>query len=227
MAVQRLRIDLVSDVMCPWCLIGWLKFQSVMAHYAGRLAFDVRWRPFELNPDMAADGVNAATYLAERYGVTREQGRSNRQKMAEMAAELGFALKWGADFRMRNSFNAHRLLAWAEAVEDAAGEPRSGEQSALAMGLFRAHFSEGGDVNDAAVLADIAAEAGLNGEKARQILAGDLYADLVRAEEAHWHESNVSSVPMFILDGRMMVPGAQEPDVFMRVIDRKILAIPD
>lgn len=225
MAVQNLRIDIVSDVMCPWCLIGWLKFQKVTAHYAGQLAFDVRWRPFELNPDMAQEGLNAATYLAERYGVTPEQGRGNRLKMAETAAELGFALHWGTDFRMRNSFNAHRLLAWAEAVDDAAGAPRTGLQTALKMALFRAHFAEQRDVNDAETLVDIAVSAGLNGDKARQILAGDLYADLVRAEEDHWRDHGVSGVPMFILDGRMMVQGAQEPEVFIRVIDRKILAV--
>lgn len=223
--VTRLRVDIVSDVMCPWCLIGWLKFQQVIAHYRGIIDFDVRWRPFELNPDMPAEGVNAADYLARRYGITKEQSVGNRRNMAETAEKLGFAFHWGQDFRMRNSFNAHRLLSWAEAVDDASLSERSQRQTALKMALFRAHFAEEKDVNDIGVLVDAAVAAGLDADKARRILDGGDYGDVVRAEQTHWREQGVSGVPAFILDGRMMVPGAQEPDVFIRVIDRKILSI--
>lgn len=218
-----LRVDVVSDVMCPWCLIGWLKFQRVIEHYRGVIDFDIRWRPFELNPDMPADGVNAAEYLAQRYGVTPEQSAGNRQNMAETAQGLGFAFHWGRDFRMRNSFDAHRLLSWAEAVDDALlGEVRH-HQTALKMALFRAHFSEEKDVNDKMILVEAAGDAGLNKDKARRILESDDYADVVRAEQTHWRDNGINGVPAFILDRRMMVPGAQEPEVFMRVIDRKIL----
>lgn len=218
-----LRVDVVSDVMCPWCLIGWLKFQHVIAHYQGVIDFDVRWRPFELNPDMPADGVNATEYLAQRYGVSKEQSAGNRRNMADTARELGFAFHWGADFRMRNSFNAHRLLSWAEAVDDARVAQARQHQTALKMALFRAHFSEEKDVNDKDILIAAARVAGLDGDKARRILESDDYGDVVRAEQQQWRENGVNGVPAFILDGRMMVPGAQEPEVFMRVIDRKIL----
>lgn len=219
-----LRVDIVSDVMCPWCLIGWLKFQRVIEHYRGVIDFDVRWRPFELNPDMPAEGVNAAEYLGQRYGITKEQSAGNRRNMAETAQALGFEFHWGNDFRMRNSFNAHRLLAWAEAVDDAAVGARTTHQIALKMALFRAHFAEEKDVNSHDVLVNAARDAGLDAGKAQRVLDSEDYGELVRSEQAHWRGNGVNGVPAFILDGRMMVPGAQEPAVFMRVIDRKILA---
>lgn len=225
--MKHVRVDIISDIMCPWCLIGWLKFQQVMAHYADQLAFDVRWRPFELNPAMPADGMNAAEYLAQRYGLSPAKGSANRQNITSTAAALGFDINWGADFRMRNSFNGHRLLSWAEAVDDQpelAGKARGTKQMALKLALFRAHFSEGRDVNDAATLAEIAASVGLDAGKARAILAGDDYGDIVRSQQAEWQDHGISAVPTFLLEQRMMVPGAQDPDVFIRVIDRKILA---
>lgn len=221
----QLRVDIVSDVMCPWCLIGWLKFQQVMDHYCDKIAFDVRWRPFELNPDMVAEGVNAADYLGQRYGITKEQSAGNRRNMAETAERLGFVFHWGQDFRMRNSHNAHRLLSWAEAVDDRGVGGRSQQQTALKMALFRAHFAEEKDVNSVDVLVDAAVSVGLDGDKARRILASDDYSEMVRAEQGHWRDRGVNGVPAFILDGRMMVSGAQDPDIFIRVIDRKILGV--
>jgi predicted DsbA family dithiol-disulfide isomerase len=219
------RVDIISDVMCPWCLIGWLKFQKVLERYSPQIAFDVHWRSFELNPDMPEDGVNAAEYLGRRYGLTPEQGRGNRQKIADTAKELGFQMNWGADFRLRNTFDAHRLLAWAEAVDDADGADRGGRQTALKMALFRAHFSEEADVNSHDVLIAAAVSGGLDGTKAQNILNSDLYCDVVRAEEAYWRDNGISGVPAIILNEKMMIPGAQDPDVYMRVIDRKILGL--
>lgn len=220
-----LRVDIVSDVMCPWCLIGWLKFQQVIAHYRDVIDFDIRWQAFELNPDMAAEGVNTAEYFAQRYGMTPEQSRGNRQRLKDAGAELGFAFNWGDDFRLRNTFNAHRLLAWAEAVDDQDAPTRGQRQIALKEALFRAHFSDQKDVNDVEVLVEAAELAGLNGDKARRILASDEYGDIVCAEQHHWRENGINGVPAFILDQRMVISGAQDPEVFMRVIDRKILAV--
>ena len=220
-----LRVDIVSDVMCPWCLIGWLKFQQVIDHYRDVIDFDIRWRAYELNPDMAAEGVNTAEYFAQRYGMTPEQSRGNRQRLNDAATELGFTLNWGSDFRLRNTFNAHRLLAWAEAVDDQDQPARGRRQIALKEALFRAHFSEQKDVNSADVLIEAAEAAGLNGDKARRILASDDYGDVVRAEENHWRDNGINGVPAFILDQRMIISGAQDAEAFIRVIDRKVLAV--
>lgn len=222
--LPRLSVDIVSDVMCPWCIIGWLKFEKVMAHFAGRLDFRVQWHPFELNPDMPREGEDAASHVMRKYGITAEQSRANSGKMAGVAAELGFAFNRGPDFRMRNSFDAHRLLSWAGALEEPEQVEATGVQTALKLALVRAHFTDNRDVSDHDVLADTAASVGLDAARARTILAGEEFAEMVRVEEAYWADQNITGVPAFILGGRMLVPGAQDPEVFIRVIERKILA---
>lgn len=222
--VPRLSVDIVSDVMCPWCIIGWLKFEKVMAHFEGRLAFRVQWHPFELNPDMPPEGEDAAAHVMRKYGISAEQSRANSGRLAEVAADLGFAFNRGPGFRMRNSFDAHRLLGWAGALEEPEQESATGVQTALKLALFRAHFTDNHDVADHAVLADIAASVGLDRNRAAMLLASDDYAEMVRIDEAYWVERNITGVPAFILDGRMLVPGAQDPEVFIRVIENKVLA---
>lgn len=222
--LPRLSVDIVSDVMCPWCIIGWLKFEKVMGHFAGRLDFRAQWHPFELNPDMPREGEDAASHVMRKYGITAEQSRANSGKMAGVAAELGFAFNRGPDFRMRNSFDAHRLLSWAGALEEAEQAEATGVQTALKLALFRAHFTDNRDVSDHDVLADVAASVGLDASRARTILAGDEFGEMVRVEEGYWADQNITGVPAFILGGRMLVPGAQDPEVFIRVIERKVLA---
>lgn len=222
--LPRLSIDIVSDVMCPWCIIGWLKFEKVMAHFEGRLDFRVQWHPFELNPDMPAEGEDAASHVMRKYGISAEQSRANSGKMSGIAADLGFAFNRGPGFRMRNSFDAHRLLTWAGALEDPAQQTATGVQTALKLALFGAHFTDNRDVSDAATLADIAASVGLDRDRAVAILSGDDYGEMVRVEEAYWADQNVTGVPAFILGGRMLIPGAQDPETFIRVIETKVLA---
>ena len=219
----RLSVDIVSDVMCPWCIIGWLKFDKVMAHFAGRLAFRVQWHPFELNPDMPLEGEDATAHVMRKYGITAEQSRANTGRLAGIAADLGFRFNRGADFRMRNSFDAHRLLNWAGALEEPDQAAATGVQTALKLALFRAHFTDNRDVSDPAVLADAAASVGLDRARAVAILAGDDYREAVRVEEAYWADRQVTGVPAFILGGRMLVSGAQDPELFVRVIESKVL----
>lgn len=222
--LPRLSIDIVSDVMCPWCIIGWLKFEQVMAHFAGRLDFRVQWHPFELNPDMPPEGEDAAEHVMRKYGISAEQSRANTGRLASVAAELGFAFNRGPEFRMRNSFDAHRLLTWAGALEEPEQVAATGVQTALKLALFRAHFTDNRDVSDHGVLADVAASAGLDRDRAAAILASGEFGEMVRTEEAYWIDQNITGVPAFILGGRMLVPGAQDPDAFIRVIENKVLA---
>lgn len=223
-ALPRLAVDIVSDVMCPWCIIGWLKFEQVMAHFAGRLDFRVQWHPFELNPDMPPEGEDAAAHVMRKYGITADQSRANSGKMAGVAADLGFAFNRGPDFRMRNSFDAHRLLSWAGALEEPEQAEATGVQTTLKIALFRAHFTDNRDISDQAALAEVAASVGLDRARAEAILASGEFGEMVRTEEAYWADQNITGVPAFILGGRMLVPGAQDPEVFVRVIERKVLA---
>lgn len=222
--IPRLSVDIVSDVMCPWCIIGWLKFQAVLAHFEGRLNFRVQWHPFELNPDMPPEGEDAAEHVMRKYGITAEQSRANSGKMAGVAANLGFVFNRGPDFRMRNSFDAHRLLTWAGALEEPEQAAAIGVQTALKLALFAAHFTDNRDVSDHVVLADVAASVGLDRARAEAILASGEFGEMVRTEETFWADRNITGVPAFILDGRMLIPGAQDPEVFIRIIENKVLA---
>lgn len=222
--VPRLSVDIVSDVMCPWCIIGWLKFRKVMDHFAGRLDFRVQWHPFELNPDMPPEGEDAAAHVMRKYGISAEQSRANTGRLAGIAGELGFAFNRGPAFRMRNSFDAHRLLTWAGAIEEPEQDGPTGVQTALKLALFKAHFTDNRDVGDVQVLADVAASVGLGRDRAAAILGSGEFGEMVRTEEAYWADRNITGVPAFILGGRMLVPGAQDPEVFIRVIENKILA---
>lgn len=221
--VPRLSVDIVSDVMCPWCIIGWLKFREVMDHFAGRLDFRVQWHPFELNPDMPAEGEDAAAHVMRKYGISAEQSRANTGRLAGIAGELGFAFNRGPGFRMRNSFDAHRLLTWAGALEEPGQDGPTGVQTDLKLALFKAHFTDNRDVGDHEVLADIAASAGLDRARAAAILTSGEFGEMVRTEEAYWADRNITGVPAFILGGRMLIPGAQNPEVFIRVIETKVL----
>ncbi|KTE17311.1 DsbA family oxidoreductase [Sphingopyxis sp. H115] len=222
--VPRLSVDIVSDVMCPWCIIGWLKFRKVIDHFAGRLDFRVQWHPFELNPDMPVEGEAAASHVMRKYGISAEQSRANTERLASIAAELGFAFNRGPDFRMRNSFDAHRLLTWAAAMEDPEQKGPTGVQTALKLALFAAHFTDNRDVGDHNVLADAAASVGLDRDRAVAILASGEFGEMVRTEEAYWADQNITGVPAFILGGRMLIPGAQDPEALIRVIENKVLA---
>ena len=222
--VPRLSVDIVSDVMCPWCIIGWLKFRKVMDHFAGRLDFRVQWHPFELNPDMPPEGEDAAAHVMRKYGISAEQSRANTGRLAGIAGELGFAFNRGPAFRMRNSFDAHRLLTWAGAIEEPEQDGPTGVQTALKLALFKAHFTDNRDVGDVQVLADVAVSVGLDRDRAAAILGSGEFGEMVRTEEAYWADRNITGVPAFILGGRMLVPGAQDPEMFIRVIENKILA---
>ena len=222
--MPHLSVDIVSDVMCPWCTIGWLKFRQVMAHFAGRLDFRVQWHPFELNPDMPSEGEDAAAHVMRKYGISAEQSRANTGRLASIAGELGFAFNRGPGFRMRNSFDAHRLLTWAAALEEPGQDGPTGVQTDLKLALFKAHFTDNRDVSDHAVLVDVAGSVGLDQDRAAAILASDEFGEMVRTEEAWWADRNITGVPAFILGGRMLVPGAQDPEVFIRVIENKVLA---
>lgn len=223
--LPRLSVDIVSDVMCPWCIIGWLKFQRVMDHFRGRLDFRIQWHPFELSPDMPPEGEEAAAHVMRKYGVSAEQSRANTGRLAAIAGELGFAFNRGPDFRMRNSFDAHRMLTWAGASEAPDQQAATGVQTALKLALFKAHFTDNRDISDHAVLADVAASVGLDRDRAAAILASGEFGEMVRTEEGWWADRNITGVPAFVLDGQMLIPGAQDPEVFIRVIEKKVLGV--
>lgn len=215
--MEKLRIDIVSDVMCPWCIIGYKQVEKALADLDDPLEAEIYWHPFELNPDCPPEGKSIAEHMAQRYGASAEQGKSARAKITQTGAELGFDFGYAEDSRMYNTFKAHKLLSVF------AREKGSAAQTALKLALFKAYFQDQRDVSDDDVLVEIAAEHGMPEIDTRRWLADDALSMMVREEQASWRERNVSGVPAIIFDEKFMVPGAQSAETFGNVI-AKVLA---
>jgi predicted DsbA family dithiol-disulfide isomerase len=204
-----LHIDVVSDVVCPWCAIGLRSLEQAIAQLGDQVRVKLHFQPFELNPQMAAEGEDIAEHLARKYGSTPAQLAQNREAIRARGAELGFT--FNARDRVYNTFDAHRLLHWAALVGD-------GRELALKEALLRAYFTDGEDVSSPAVLARVAASVGLDGARAEAILAGDDYAVEVRERERYYLERGIHSVPAVIVDERHLISGGQPVEVFARAL---------
>ena len=207
-----LRIDFVSDVVCPWCAIGLTSLEQALQRLDGEVAADVHFQPFELNPQMPAEGEGIAEHLQRKYGMPDAQLAENQERIRQRGAELGF--EFATRERIFNTFDAHRLLHWAE------GE---GRQRELKLALLRAYFTEGKNVSDRDTLVAIAASAGLDGERARQILDSGEFGDEVRATEGFFQQLGISGVPAIIIERKHLVSGGQPVEVFERAL-REIAA---
>lgn len=206
---KPIQIDFVSDVACPWCAIGLKSLQAALAKLQGEVAGDIHFQPFELNPDMAPEGEDTTEHLTKKYGSTPEQIERNREVIRARGAELGFVFDMKKRARIYNTFDAHRLLHWAEG---------SGKQRELKEALFTAYFTDGLNPSDSQVLGDIAAEVGLDRERARQILTSDEYATEVREREQLYLRNGIHAVPAVILNNRYLVQGGQPVEVFERAL---------
>jgi len=212
--IPVITVDIVSDVVCPWCIIGYKKLEQAMQRFEGKAKFELAWHAFELNRHMPAEGQNGTEHVMQKYGSSPEQSRKNRERLIQTAEGLGLEFNYGDDMRIWNTFDAHRLLHWA-------GE--TGGQTKLKLALFKAFFSDNLNVSDHEVLTSVVASVGLDEGRCAEILASDEYAAEVRAVEAQWEDRFISGVPAFIFNGKFMVPGAQEPDVFAQIIENKLL----
>jgi predicted DsbA family dithiol-disulfide isomerase len=203
----QLRIDFVSDVVCPWCAIGLKSLEQALQRLQGEVVADIHFQPFELNPQMPAEGEDVGEHLRRKYGSTDEQRAENRERIRQRGAELGF--EFAARDRIYNTFDAHRLLHWAE------GE---GRQRELKHALLRAYFTEGRDVSDRVTLIAIAEGAGLDAARAAAILDSGEFAEEVRAAEGFFQQLGISGVPAIIIERRHLVSGGQPPEVFERAL---------
>jgi predicted DsbA family dithiol-disulfide isomerase len=204
-----LRIDIVSDVMCPWCVIGYR--QLAIALDAKSVDHEIHWHPFELNPNMPAEGQDMREHLVEKYGTTPAQSDENRAIMAAHGEKLGFAFRFDDGFRMHNTFNTHQLLHWANAQD---------RMQDLKQALFIAHFTNGRDLSDNAVLADIAAEIGLDHAEAAKVLADQRFAAEVRKEQKFWTQNGINGVPAMVFDRQHLVTGAQGVENYESILDQ-------
>lgn len=212
---SKLQIDIVSDVMCPWCVIGYR--QLVTALEATGTPHDIRWHPFELNPNMPREGQNIREHVAEKYGSTKEQSDASRVRMTQVGAEVGFEFRYADDMRMHNTFNQHQLLHWAE---------QQGRMHDLKMALFAAHFTHGRNLSDDAVLADVAAQNGLDRTEALAVLTDQRFAAEVREAEQYWLNQGIQGVPAVVFNRRHLVSGAQGVENFTSIL-KQLAAMPE
>jgi len=206
-----LQIDIVSDIVCPWCVIGYLQLQRALQQMGEVFTLDIHWRPFELNPGMASGGQDIGEHLAQKYGSSGEQSRAIRERLTRLGESLGFHFDYFPGMCIYNTFRAHQLLHWARS---------EGRQSELKMALFEAYFSRRENVDDCSVLAATAGRAGLDPARAAEVLETGCYAGAVRTDQASWLEREVHAVPTFFFNRGFPVPGAQEAVTFVKVLER-------
>ena len=203
-----IMLDILSDPICPWCYIGKAKLDRALEAAPGH-PFEIRWRPFQLNPEMPAEGMDRASYLEAKFGGP-EGAQKVYDRIAQAAAEAGLDVDFSRIGRTPSTLDAHRLIRWAR-IE--------GLQQRVVDILFRRYFTEGQDISDRKILADAAEEAGLDRDLVERLLESEADREEVRAEDAAARDIGVSGVPTFLIDGKYVVQGAQEPDLWARVID--------
>ena len=203
------QIDIVSDVVCPWCVVGFrqldmaLQQQDVLAR--------LRWHPFELNPNMPPEGQNLREHIMEKYGTTAEQSQQARNRLTSIGAKLGFAFNFDDDSRMVNTFAAHQLLDWAEEL---------GRQHPLKLALFDAYFTQQKDVSDMDVLLEAVRSIGLDAATAQQALDSGEHIDPVREKQQFWTSRGISGVPSMVFGGKYLLTGAQGSETYAQVLQR-------
>ncbi|MEP5154282.1 DsbA family oxidoreductase [Planktotalea sp.] len=207
MTAQPLRIDIVSDVVCPWCIVGYRQLKQAVDATGAEV--DIHWHPFELNPNMPAEGQNMVEHIMEKYGSTKEQSAANRARLTEVGAELDFEFAFSDDMRMHNTFNTHQLLHWATQQE---------RGNDLKQALFVAHFTHHRDLSDNDVLADVASEIGLDRAEAVEVLSDQRFANATRQEEQFWTQQGITGVPAMVFDRQYLVTGAQGVENYTNIL---------
>ena len=209
MTAQPLRIDFVSDVACPWCVVGLRSLKQALANIGDEVQAEIHFQPFELNPNMAPEGENTTEHVTKKYGSSPERSAAARQAIKQAGENLGFTFNYSPDSRIWNTFDAHRLLHWAE---------QEGRAHQLKEALFKSNFTDQRPTNDPAALIDAVREVGLDPTRATQILESGEFTDEVRAIEAFWQQRGIHAVPSIIFNQHWMLQGAQPPEQFERAI---------
>ena len=206
-----LQVDIVSDVICPWCIVGYKQLMKALQSMTDQFEPTIHWQPFELNPQMPPEGQNLHEHIAQKYGAGPARGQGARRRLVELGNSLGFRFDYHDEMRVVNTFRAHQLLCWA-AEQD--------RQTELAMALFEAFFSDRVNVDDIDLLVTVAASAGLDTDEARVVLDDARFAAVVRDEQERWRERDIHAVPAFFFQQQYIVPGAQDAHAFKRILGK-------
>ncbi|AZG37094.1 DsbA family oxidoreductase [Shewanella psychromarinicola] len=210
MATNQLQIDIISDVMCPWCIVGYRRLEQALSQF-NDLEVKIQWHPFELNPTMGPEGQHLGEHIAEKYGSTPEQSAQNRQRLTQMGADLGFEFNFSDSSRIYNTLLAHQLLYWAA---------ESGKQTELKLALFSSYFTQQQNPDDIEVLINIATQVGLDADEARVVLSDKRYEKAVKEAEQLWISRGIQAVPAIVFNQQYLVSGAQEPATIAELITK-------
>ncbi|MEM8656578.1 MAG: DsbA family oxidoreductase [Pseudomonadota bacterium] len=202
------RLDIISDPICPWCYIGKVKLDRALAQRDVH-PFEIQWKPFQLNPDMPAGGMDRTTYLNDKFGGPQETAEVYG-RIERMAVEAGLDVDFARVSRTPNTIDAHRLLRWA-GIE--------GRQAQVANQLFQRYFKQGQDISARDILTEVARTAGMDAEAIERLLSGDADTAEVRAQDEEARAMGVTGVPTFILGGKYVLTGAQETQTWLSIID--------
>ncbi|MFQ3201958.1 MAG: putative DsbA family dithiol-disulfide isomerase [Zhongshania sp.] len=208
----ELQIDIVSDVSCPWCIIGYNSLQLGLAQLSKEVSAKITWQPFELNPNMPAEGQDINEHLGQKYGINHAQIEQNRAAIKQRGLDVGYEFGHRGGGRIYNTFDAHRLLHWAK---------QENKQTELKLALFDLYFKESGNPSDHQQLLNTVSKVGLDADAAAAILGADTYAQDIRKEQQHYQALGISSVPAVIVNNKHLISGGQPADVFENAL-RKI-----
>ena len=206
---RKLRIDIVSDVVCPWCVIGYRQLATALEQTGTE--HEIHWHPFELNPDTPSEGRNQREHIAKKYGSSREESDASRARITEAGAEVGFEFNFTEETQTYNTLDMHQLLHWAD---------QQGRMHDLKQALFAAHFTHARELSNKEVLADIAAEIGLDRSEAAVVLEDQRFAEVVRHAQQNWRQQGIQSVPSVIFDQKHLVSGAQGVENFKSILQQ-------
>ncbi|MDZ8119487.1 DsbA family oxidoreductase [Pontiella agarivorans] len=205
-----IKVDIISDVVCPWCVIGFRRLEKAIADRGMEEAVQFEWHPFELNPDMQPEGENLLDHMTRKYGSTPEQSHCFRAELAERGAELGFIFNFFDGMKMVNTRDAHILIDYAKG---------QGRQTELQRRLFAAYFEEQKDISDREVLKGELQQAGLDVDEALRVLQDDEIRQRIRGREKFWVERGISGVPTMIFNQAVVLNGAQPASVYGDILD--------
>jgi predicted DsbA family dithiol-disulfide isomerase len=207
--MTTLKLDIVSDVSCPWCIIGYKALQTALQNLQGEVIADITWQPFELNPNMPAEGQEINEHLTQKYGITVEQSEQNRAMIKQRGLDVGYEFGNRGGGRIYNTFDAHRLLHWAK---------EQGKQSELKLALFDLYFQQNGNPSDHQQLLTVVESVGLDKSQAEEILTSCKYEQDVRELQRHYQSAGISSVPAVIVNNKHLISGGQPAEVFEQAL---------
>lgn len=209
MSSSEIQIDILSDVVCPWCVLGYKRLERAISTLGLQDRVAVQWHPFELNPNMSAAGENLREHLANKYGTTLNGSIEARKRLTELGSAVGFSFDYFDEMRMFNTRKAHLLLQWAQ--------PQN-RQTALAEALFAAYFGRRQDISDTELLLELAESVGLNPDQARQVLESSEARQALNDAERSWRSHGFSGVPVMVFQDQQVLTGAQEVETYFDVI---------